>query len=159
MVINNLNFINIYTLILWKIPLLDLGNLKLWKVTKTLYWSRLSLKKVQVGLINTAIENFDWSKPFTGYNIHNQFSFFSAKKLQIFRRFISNKVILYDSQKPPWVNDEIWLLIKQNKLLFYTQRRDKRSKVWANSLTSLNLAFYKWIRRQTKWPLKLIDPF
>ena len=103
----------------------------------------MSLKKVQVGLINRAIENFDWSKPFTGYNIHNQFSFFSAKKLQIFRRFISSKVILCDSKKPPWVNDEIWLLIKQNKLLFYTQRRDKRSKVWANALTSLNLAFYK----------------
>ena len=69
--------------------------------------------KAQFDLINKTIENFDWNKLFSGQDIHNQVNLFDTTILNIFRNFIPNKVILCDDKEPPWVNEEVRLLIKQ----------------------------------------------
>ena len=80
--------------------------------------------KAQFDLINKAIENFDWNKLFSGQDIYNQVNLFNTTILNIFRNFIPNKVILCDDKEPPWVNEEVRLLIKQKKLMFRTQRKN-----------------------------------
>ena len=71
--------------------------------------------KAQFDLINRAIENFDWNKRFSGQDIHNQVNLFNTTILNIFRKFTPNKVILSDDKEPARVNEEVRLLIKQNK--------------------------------------------
>ena len=50
--------------------------------------------KAQFDLINTAIENFDWNKLFSGQDIHDQVNLFNTTILNIYRNFIPNKVTL-----------------------------------------------------------------
>ena len=57
--------------------------------------------KAQFDLINEAIENFDWNKPFPGQDIHNQVNLFNTTILNIFQNFIPNKIILCDDKEPP----------------------------------------------------------
>ena len=115
----------------------------------------------QFDLINKAIENFDWNKLFSGQDIHDQVNLFNTEILNIFRNFISNKVILCDDKEPPWVNEEVRLLIKQKKLMFRTQRKNsdfdigilnKLSEDLSNAITNLKLAYYRRIAS------KLNDP-
>ena len=44
------------------------------------------------------------------------------RNIEYFLIFHPSKVILCDNNEPPWVNDEIRLLIKQKQLMFQTQR-------------------------------------
>ena len=117
--------------------------------------------KTQFDLINKAIENFDWNKLFSGQDIHDQVNLFNTEILNLFRNFISNKVILCDDKEPPWVNEEVRLLIKQKQLMFRTQRKNsdfdigilnKLSEALSNAITNLKLAYYRRIAS------KLNDP-
>ena len=108
--------------------------------------------KAQFDLINKAIENFDWNKLFSGQYVHNQVNLFNTTILNIFRNFILNKVILCNDKEPPWVNEEVRLLIKQKNLMFRTQRKNsdfdigilnKLSEDLKNAITNSKLAYYR----------------
>ena len=127
--------------------------------------------KSQFDLINKAIENFDWNNLFSGQDIHDQVNLFNTTILNIFRSFIPNKVILCDDKEPPWVNEEVRLLIKQKSLMFRTQRKNidfdigilnKLSEDLTNAIMNSKLAYYRRIASVLNDPnsdLKLIDPF
>ena len=109
--------------------------------------------KAQFDLINKTIENFDWNKLFSGQDIHDQVNLFHTTILNIFRHFIPNKVILFnDKELPPTprVNEDVRLLIKQNKLIFRSQRKNsdfdigilnKLSEDLTNAITNSKLAY------------------
>ena len=61
----------------------------------------------ETDLINRSIESFDWSKLFSGKNVHEQVELFNKTLLNIFHNFIPNKIIVCDDRDPPWMNDEI----------------------------------------------------
>ena len=108
--------------------------------------------KVQFDLINKAIENFDLNKLFSGQDIHDQVNLFNTTILNIFRNFIPNNVILCDDKEPPWINEEVRLLIKQKKLMFRAQIKNsdfnigilnKLSEDLSNAITNSKLAYYR----------------
>ena len=70
----------------------------------------------ETDLINRSIESFDWSKLFSGKNVHEQVELFNKTLLNIFHNFIPNKIIVCDDRDPPWMNDEIKKMIKIKKL-------------------------------------------
>ena len=76
----------------------------------------------ETDLINRSIESFDWSKLFSGKNVHEQVELFNKTLLNIFHNFIPNKIIVCDDRDPPWINDEIKKMIKGKKWLFQSQR-------------------------------------
>ena len=49
----------------------------------------------ETDLINRFIESFDWSKLFSGKNVHEQVELFNETLLNIFHNFIPNKIIVY----------------------------------------------------------------
>ena len=109
--------------------------------------------KAQFDLINKAIKNFDWNKIFM---IKLTFLI-----LNIFQNFIPNKAISWDDKEPPWVNEEVRLLIKQKTLMFRTQRKysdfdisilNKLSEDLLNAITNSKLAYFRRIAS------KLNDP-
>ena len=68
----------------------------------------------ETDLINRSIESFDWSKLFSGKNVHEQVELFNKTLLNIFHNFIPNKIIVCDDDRdPPWMNDEIKKMIKR----------------------------------------------
>ena len=67
-------------------------------------------------LINHSIKSFDWSKLFSGKNVHEQVELFNKTLLNIFQNFIPNKIIVCDDRDPPWMDDEIKKMIKIKKL-------------------------------------------
>ena len=68
----------------------------------------------ETDLINRSIENFDWSKLFSGKNVHEQVELFNKTLLNIFPNFIPNEIIVCDADRdPPWRNDEIKKMIKR----------------------------------------------
>ena len=108
--------------------------------------------KAQFDLINKAIENFDLNKLFSGQDIHDQVNLFNTTILNIFRNFIPNNVILCDDKEPPWINEEVRLLIKQKKLMFRAQIKNsdfnigilnKLSEDLSNAITNSKLAYYR----------------
>ena len=70
----------------------------------------------ETDLINCSIESFNWSKLFSGKNVHEQVELFNKTLLNIFHNFIPNKIIVCDDRDPPWMNDEIKKMIKIKKL-------------------------------------------
>ena len=76
----------------------------------------------ETDLINRSIESFDWSKLFSGKNVHEQVELFNKTLLNIFHNFIPNKIIVCDDRDPPWMNDEIKKMIKRKNWLFQSQR-------------------------------------
>ena len=72
----------------------------------------------ETDLINHSIESFDWSKLFSGKNVHEQVELFNKTLLNIFHNFIPNKIIVCDDRDPPWMNDEIKKMIKRKNWLF-----------------------------------------
>ena len=97
---------------------------------------------------------------FSGQGTHNQVNLFNTTILNIFRNFFPNKVILCDDKEPP-LNEEVRLLIKQNNLMFRTQRKNndfdigilnKLSEHLTNAITNSKLAYYRRIA------FKLNDP-
>lgn len=77
--------------------------------------------KAQFNLINGTIENFYWNNFFLAIiTIIRSNSL--IRNIEYFLIFHPSKVILCDNNEPPWVNDEIRLLIKQKQLMFQTQR-------------------------------------
>ena len=77
----------------------------------------------ETDLINRSIESFDWSKLFSGKNVHEQVELFNKTLLNIFHNFIPNKIIVCDDRDPPWMNDEIKKMIKRKNWLFQSQRK------------------------------------
>ena len=90
----------------------------------------------ETDLINRSIESFDWSKLFSGKNVHEQVELFNKTLLNIFHNFIPNKIIVCDDRDPPWMNDEIKKMIKRKNWLFQSQRKScKLDFTVLNSLT------------------------
>ena len=56
----------------------------------------------ETDLINRSIESFDWSKLFSGKNVHEQVDLFNETLLNIFHQFIPNifQIILCDDRAP-----------------------------------------------------------
>ena len=63
-----------------------------------------------------SIESFDWSKLFSGKNVHKQVKLFNKTLLNIFHNFIPNKIIVCEDKDPPWMNGEIKKMIKRKKV-------------------------------------------
>ena len=78
--------------------------------------------KDQTGLMNRAIDQFDWVNLILDKNINAQVILFNRTILNIFHNFIPNKIILYDHRDPPWMNDKIKQLIKKKKAIFQKQK-------------------------------------
>ena len=53
--------------------------------------------------------------------MHEQVELFNKTLLNIFHKFIPNKIILCDDEDLPWMNDEIKKLIKSKNWLFQCQ--------------------------------------
>ena len=96
-----------------------------------------------------------------GIFIHNQVNLFNTTKLNIFRNFILNKVILCDDKEPLSVNEKVGLLIQQKNLMFRTSTKNndfdigilnKLPEDITNAITNLKLADYRRIAS------KLNDP-
>lgn len=85
-------------------------------------------EKVQFGLINSTIENFDWNELFSGHNIDNQVSLFNRAILNFFQNVIQSK------KRGSLGEHEIRLLIKW-KNMFHTERRDNRLDLLLNKLS------------------------
>ena len=77
----------------------------------------------ETDLINHSIEIFDWSKLFSGKNVHEQVELFNKTLLNIFHNFFPNKIIVCEDKEPPWMNDEIKKMIKRKNWLFQSQRK------------------------------------
>ena len=97
----------IYSKLNLKIEYLPPYTHKIWKYNRS-----------ETDLINRSIESFDWSKLFSGKNVHEQVELFNKTLLNIFHNFIPNKIILCDDRDPPWMNDEIKKMIKRKNWLF-----------------------------------------
>ena len=69
----------------------------------------------ETDLINRSIESFNWSKLFSGKNVHEQVELFNKTLLNIFYNLIPNKIIVYDGRDPPWIDYEIKKMIKRKK--------------------------------------------
>ena len=115
----------IYSKLNLKIEYLPPYTHKIWKYNRS-----------ETDLINRSIESFDWSKLFSGKNVHEQVELFNKTLLNIFHNFIPNKIILCDDRDPPWMNDEIKKMIKRKNWLFQSQRKScKLDFAVLNSLT------------------------
>ena len=77
----------------------------------------------ETDLFNRSIESFDWSKLFSGKNVHERVGLFKEALLNIFHNFTPNEVIVYDDRDPPWVNDKIKKMIKKKKLAISKSRK------------------------------------
>ena len=75
----------------------------------------------ETDLINRSIECFDWSKSFSGKNVHEQVELFNKILLNIFHNFIPNKTIVCGDRAPPWMNVYIKKMIKIKNWLFQSQ--------------------------------------
>ena len=84
----------------------------------------------ETDLINRSIESVDWSKLFSGKNVHEQVELFNKTLLNIFLNFIPNKIVVCDDTDPPWMN-EIKKMIKRKNCYFKVKE----------SLVSLTLKF------------------
>ena len=90
----------------------------------------------ETDLIKRSIESFDWSKLFSGKNVHEQVELFNKTLLNIFHNFIPNKIIVCKDRDPPCMNDEIKKMIKRKNWLFQSQRKScKLDFIVLNSLT------------------------
>ena len=81
--------------------------------------------KAQTGLINRAIDQFDWVNLFLDKNINEQVILFNRTILSIFHNFIPNKIILCDNWDPPWMNDRIKKLIKKKKKIYFKNKKSQ----------------------------------
>ena len=70
-------------------------SFKNWK-TSTLYSKSLHYNRSETYLIKHSIKNFDWSKSFSGKNVHEQVEPFNKTLLNIFHNFIPNKFVACD---------------------------------------------------------------
>ena len=59
------------------------------------------------GLINRSIESFDWSKLFSGKNVHEQVELFMKTLVNILHNFFPNKILVCDDREPAYINYEI----------------------------------------------------
>ena len=75
-------------------------------------------------LIKHSIKGFDWSKSFSGKNVH-EVELFNKTLLNIFHNFIPSKFVACDDRDPPWMNDEIKKLIMRRNSLFQSQRKSR----------------------------------
>ena len=90
----------------------------------------------ETDLINRSTESFDWSKLFSGKNVHEQVALFNKALLNILHKFIPNKTIACGDRDVPWMNDEIKKMIKRKNWLFQSQRKSSKFDVTVlNSLT------------------------
>ena len=129
----------------------------------------------ETNLINRSIESFDWSKLFSGKNVHEQVELFNKTLLIIFHNFIPNKIIACDDRSPPWMNDEIKTMIKTKNQLFQSQRKsckldftvlDSLKQDISDAITSSKLKYYEGLANKlndtkiapkTYW--KILKPF
>ena len=115
----------------------------------------------EIDLINRSIESFNWSKLFSGKNVHEQVELFNKTLLNIFHNFIPNKIIVCDDRDPPWINDEIKKMIKRKTWLFQSQRKSCKldftvlnllTQDISDAITSSKLKYYEGLAN------KLNDP-
>ena len=75
-------------------------------------------KKANIDLIQQAIREFNWERPFHRKNINEKVSILNNTINNVLSNFISLEIITCDDKKPPWFNKNIIKLIK-NKNIFY----------------------------------------
>ena len=100
-------------------------------------------KKANIDLIQQAIREFNWERPFHRKNINEKVSILNNTINNVLSNFIPLEIITCDDKKPPWFYKNIINLIK-NKNIFYKSHTanenstDKKDAIKAlyNKLTS-----------------------
>ena len=108
----------------------------------------------ETDLINRSIESFDWSKLLSDKNVHEQVELFNKTLLNIFHKFIPNKIIVCDDRNRLWMNDEIKKMnTRKNRSNEYEKKYFKVKK----SLVTLTLQFLIYLRNIYQTPLHSLN--
>ena len=118
-------------------------------------------RKAQTDLVNFAIDHFDWVNLFLDKNINEQVIFFNRTILNIFHKFIPNKIILCDDRDSPWMNERIKHLIKKKKAVFQKQKQSNtvNHAILSNVILELSNAIsFSKTEYHERLAIKLNDP-
>ena len=70
-------------------------------------------EKANAELIQSAINEFDWTKALPNVSVDEKVCYFTKKLLDIIHNFIPHEIITFDDRDPPWINNEIDKLINE----------------------------------------------
>ena len=84
-------------------------------------------KKANIDAINLTIKYFSWKNVFNGKDINSQMELFNETLMNIFSKFIPNKIKTFRGSGSPWMNDDIKNKIKLRHKLYHRYLRHKRN--------------------------------
>ena len=64
--------------------------------------------------INQAISDFNWERAFAEKDVNHQVLIFNNVVLNIMRNYIPNETLTFDDRDPPWINNKIKKMVKDN---------------------------------------------
>ena len=70
-------------------------------------------EKANAELIQSAINEFDWTKALPNVSVDEKVCYFTKKLLDIIHNFIPHEIIIFDDRDPPWINNEIEKLMNE----------------------------------------------
>ena len=99
--------------------------------------------KANIGNINKAISNFNWTKAFENLSVDEKVEVLNETLVNIYRNYISSKKIKCDYRQPPWITKNVKKPVKgRSKLtkIFYKsgQRKTDHEKVLEKATQSIN---------------------
>ena len=68
-------------------------------------------QRANVGLIQTATEQFSWEKSFRNLNINDMVFVFNKTIKNVFSNLIPHETVTWEDRDPPWINNNIKQLI------------------------------------------------
>ena len=63
---------------------------------------------------NQAISDFNWERAFAEKDVNHQVLIFNNVVLNIMRNYIPNETLTFDDRDPPWINNKIKKMVKDN---------------------------------------------
>ena len=75
-------------------------------------------ERANTELIRRAIDQFDWLRALSSFNVNEKVYFFTQTALNIIQNFIPHKTIICDNRDPPWINKGIKKLTVEKNLAF-----------------------------------------
>ena len=69
-------------------------------------------------LIRRTIDQFDWLRAFSNFNVDKKVYFFTRMLLNVIQNFIPQETIICDDRDPLWINKEIKKLMIEKNLAF-----------------------------------------
>ena len=67
----------------------------------------MEYSRADIGIINRAIEHYDWESLFLGKNVHQQVEILIKRLLNVFHNYIRNKFNLSNDKVPLWIYEKI----------------------------------------------------